>query len=544
MLAAMALTPARIRSALTRRLGRLAPADGSAATTARLAELTTARRHDEAVALARDALGRFPDSQPLVRQVRVSAAKAGAMTLLWDATEVEARRRPTPGLLARQRQQLGRLRETSADWSPAVGDLGVVEDRVPRRVLHVLKISMPHRQSGYSVRGQYALAAQREVGWDPVGVTALDFPRSVGVADAPAREDVGGVPHVRLYRDEVPEGEPVDAYLDAFARHLGAVVDAERPVLLQAHSGHRGFETALVTLAVGRATGIPVIYEVRGFFEALWTSDLEWAERSETYERRRETEARCMREAAAVITLSESMRADIVARGVPAERVHVVPNGVDADAFTPRERSAALAERWGLTGRFVFGYVSNLDHAREGHELLVDAAARYRERGVDAVALVVGDGTRAEELKDRARAAGVEDRVVFTGKVPHDEVLDYYALYDAFVIPRVDERAARLVTPLKPFEAMAAGIPLVVSSLPALTEIIGDGDRGASFTAGDADDLVATLDRLRTDPEGTRAMTERALRWVREERSWRSNGERYAEVYRSVLDDGGATSSR
>lgn len=543
MLTGMRATVARLRAALTRRVGRIGPTDGAAAATARLADLTAARRHDEASAFGREALDRFPTHQSLVRQVRQSAAKAGAMTLLWDATEIQAARWPTPDLLARQRQQLGRLRETSADWWPSPGEVAPITERQTRRVVHVLKISMPHRQSGYSVRGQYALAAQREVGWDPVGVTALDFPRSIGTADAAEQEDVGGVRHRRVLRDEIPEGEPVDDYLDAWAQRLAAVVAEERPEILQAHSGHRGYETALVTLAVGRATGIPVVYEVRGFFESLWTSDVDWAERSETYERRRATETRCMLAADAVVTLSESMRADIVDRGVPAERVHVVPNGVDADAFSPRPRSSDLAARWGLTGRFVFGYVSNLDHYREGHELLVDAAAAYRARGIDAVALIVGDGSRAAALKDRAVAAGVEDRVVFTGKVPHDEVLDYYGLYDAFVIPRVNERAARLVTPLKPFEAMAAGVPLVVSALPALTEITGDGDRGLSFAVGDAEDLVECLEQVRTDPEGARDRVQRALTWVRDERSWRSNGQRYADIYRVVLDGAGQSSA-
>ena len=143
------------------------------------------------------------------------------------------------------------------------------------------------------------------------------------------------------------------------------------------------------------------------------------------------------------MTLSESMKDDIVARDVDPAHVHVVPNGVDPSAFVPVERDEALTERLGLTGRFVFGYVSNLDHYREGQELLVDAAVALRERGIDAVALVVGDGTRRAELEAHAAAVDAGDAVVFTGRVPHDEVLDHYALIDVFVVPRVDEQAAR-----------------------------------------------------------------------------------------------------
>src|SRR5699024_5939328 len=114
-------------------------------------------------------------------------------------------------------------------------------------------------------------------------------------------------------------------------------------------------------LALGRTFDIPVVYEVRGFFESLWSADTEWNERGELYARRHARETWCMEQAAAVVTLSESMKADIVARGIPPEKVAVVPNGVDTEKFHPKERSTELAARWGVTNSFVFGYVSNLD---------------------------------------------------------------------------------------------------------------------------------------------------------------------------------------
>ena len=76
---------------------------------------------------------------------------------------------------------------------------------------------------------------------------------------------------------------------------------------------------------------------------------------------------------------------------------------------------------------------------------------------------------------------GLGSTVVFTGRVPHDRVRDHYALLDAFVVPRVPDRAAWFTTPLKPYEAMALEIPLVVSDLPALTEIVGPDERGLAF---------------------------------------------------------------
>jgi glycosyltransferase involved in cell wall biosynthesis len=238
-----------------------------------------------------------------------------------------------------------------------------------------------------------------------------------------------------------------------------------------------------------------------------------------------------MAEADAVVTLSESMRAEIIGRGIPAEKVAVVPNGVDTDIFRARQRPSNLVDRFGLADRFVFGYVSNLDHPREGHELLIHAAIALRRRGVKATALIVGDGYRRSELERAARRLDAGDAVIFTGRVPHQEVLDYYALLDVFVVPRVDERAARLVTPLKPLEAMAAGVPLVTSDLMALREITGDGERGRHFPAGDGAGLADVLARLEADPAQRAAMAVAARLWVLAERQWSANGRRYADIY-------------
>jgi len=291
-----------------------------------------------------------------------------------------------------------------------------------------------------------------------------------------------------------------------------------------------------VALALGRHFGLPVMYEVRGFFESLWTSDVEWSDKSETYRRRLETENRCMADADAVVTLSESMRAEIVSRGIPASKVHVVPNGVDVATFQPSKRRTDLVERYGLADRFVFGYVSNLDHYREGQELLIDAAVSLRRRGIDATAMIVGDGSRREVLERHADELDAGDAVVFTGRVPHDEVLDYYALLDVFVVPRINERAARLVTPLKPLEAMAAGIPVVTSDLEALRELTGAGERGRQFATGDSEALAVVLADLQGDLAARSAMADRARAWVAAERQWSTNGRRYAEIYAALLE--------
>lgn len=514
-------------------------------TVGRLAHLTLAGEHAEAARLASEVLRDDGATEPQLHQASVSAGLAGEPSLRLEILRRWAARAPHPYVGYQLRRQQGLLQELAPGWRPAltIGPrTGVAAPDRPR-VLHLLKVSLPYRQSGYAVRSFYLLREQARAGTvDVVAATGLDFPPPREHPDAPAEETVGGVRHVRLIRPEVPEREFADDHLQAYATALEELVRRERPTILHVHSGHRGYELALVALAVGEAVGIPVVYEVRGFFEAVWTSAVHRAESAEIYRLRRAVEADCMHRAGAVVTLSEAMRDDILGRTrpdadgrpVPAvdpDRVFVVPNGVDVDRVVPRPRRSELVRRLGLEDTFVFGYVSNLDHPREGHELLVDAVRELRTAGRPATALIVGDGARREELQARAERAGVAEHVVFTGQVPHDEVADYYALLDVFVVPRVDERAARLVTPLKPYEAMAMGLPLVVSDLPALVEIVGRDERGLTFPTGDSAGLRRVLEVLADDPALRAGLGARGRAWVQEHRTWSSIAAGYDSVY-------------
>jgi glycosyltransferase involved in cell wall biosynthesis len=288
-----------------------------------------------------------------------------------------------------------------------------------------------------------------------------------------------------------------------------------------------------VGLAVAAHIARPMVYEVRSFFETTWTRDESIAETAERHDRRAAQELRCMLAADAVITIADTMRDELVARGVPGERIHLAYNGVDPDALGTADASEVrgLRDSLGLGERFVIGYISNLDHPREGHEILLRATRQLRDRGRDVACLLVGDGGRRAELEALAKRLGIADRVVFTGRVPSADVGRYYAAIDAFVVPRIDERAARLVTPLKPFEAMALGRPMLVSDLPALTEIVPHEQRGLVFPAGDADGLAALVERSMDRPDERAALAEAGRSWVLAERTWRSNGPRLLAAY-------------
>jgi glycosyltransferase involved in cell wall biosynthesis len=501
-------------------------------------DLDTARERIDALFRA------HPDSMRVLRLARDVQSRQGELAELATTLHRMHTLADDPDRMIAERMLLGRIVETDPRWLPRIaGPASPVEPTDDAVVLHLLKESVPYLTNGFTMRSRYNLLAQRGVGLDPVVVTNLGFPRLLGVEKVPPIETIDGIDHHRLdLGPEYPIERPFDRLLVDQAWLTARLAQRIRPGIIHVSSGHRGYETALVGLALREHVRRPVVYEVRSFFESTWSADGDWNERGEQYRRRFAAETRAIRAADHVITISEAMREDIVARGGDPDRVTVVPNGVDAAVFTPRPVDEGLRRRYGIGGRFTFGYVSNLDHPRENQELLVAATARLRARGRSVACLIVGDGKRRTEIEAEVRRAGVGDAVILTGRVPHDEVADHYALLDAFVVPRRDERAARAVTPLKPYEAMAMGRPLVVADLPALTEIAAPDERGLAFRTGDADALAAAIERLIDDPGLGRRIGEAGRAWVGTERSWAANGPRYREVYQRVLSSWAAGS--
>jgi glycosyltransferase involved in cell wall biosynthesis len=433
-----------------------------------------------------------------------------------------------------ERRLHGYLAETDPRWHLRVP--GTPEPIVPagdRRVLHLLKESLPHRQSGYTVRGHYNVTTQHDAGWEPAVLTALGFPRWRNGSAGSSVEAVEGIRHHRLDPGPAyPQDGPADLWLEDYAWRAAAVVRKERPAIINAASGWRGYDGALVGLALGRHFRLPVVYEVRGLFDGPVVTE----GRERQRRRRAETEIRAMTAADAVVTLAEAMRTDFMERGIPGDKIFVIPNGVDLDAFQPAPPDAAIRSRYDLGDRYVIGYISNLDQPREDHETLIAATARLVASGREVTCLIVGDGTRRSHLEQVARDSGAADRIVFTGQVPHEEVRGLYALIDAFIVPRRDERAARLVTPLKPFEAMAMERPLIVADLPALAEIAPDGERGLTYPTEDPDGLARAVALLIDEPLLGRRLAAAARTWVAEQRSWTANGPRWEEAYAFALE--------
>ncbi|AWW36751.1 glycosyltransferase family 4 protein [Streptomyces cadmiisoli] len=400
---------------------------------------------------------------------------------------------------------------------------------VPGRVLHLVTNGVPYKQAGYTVRTRKLTEAQRAAGLDPHVVTRIGFPVAQGVLDARPSQIVGGVPQHRLLPPWLPYGQA--ALLTRNAELAARLVERLRPAVLHAATDHGN---GRVALALREAYGLPVVYEVRGFLEETWLTQAPGRSRDDaTYRARRELETRCMREADLVLTLGAAMRAEIVARGVPADRVLIAPNAVDEEFLAPPPDGTPLRARLGIApDEFVVGTVSSLT-PYEGIDTLLLAGAELRRLGVPLRLLIVGDGPERAHLERLAGRLGLSGgAALFTGRVPHDQVRGFHAVLDVFAVPRTDERVCRLVTPLKPVEAMASGLPVAASDLTALAELVEPGVTGQLISPQSPQAWAEALKTLLYSQERRIEWGAAARAVVARERTWARVADTTREAYR------------
>jgi PEP-CTERM/exosortase A-associated glycosyltransferase len=395
------------------------------------------------------------------------------------------------------------------------------------KILHVLDHSIP-LHSGYTFRTAAILREQRAAGWDTVHLTS---PKQGASPDSV--EDVDGLRFHRCPADI--DGPPVLRewhLMKALESRLEALARESRPDLLHAHSPALN---AIPAIRVGRRLGIPVVYEVRAFWEDAAVDHGTTSEGSLRYRATRALETWALRRVDHVFTICEGLRADIVDRGIAATKVTVIPNAVDVDSFQlSGEADPKLRESLGLTGCTVVGFVGSF-YAYEGLDLLVEAFAMLMAARPDLRLLLVGGGPQEERLQGRAQQLGVADRVIFTGRVPHGQVSRYYDLIDLLAYPRHSMRLTELVTPLKPLEAMAQGRVFVASDVGGHRELITDGETGRLFAAGSADALARAVTEMLDGRDRWPAMRAAGRDFVERVRNWRRSVANYAPVYDALV---------
>jgi PEP-CTERM/exosortase A-associated glycosyltransferase len=394
------------------------------------------------------------------------------------------------------------------------------------RVLHVLDHGLP-LHSGYAFRTRAIVKAQMARGWE---VACLTGPRQ-----GPSAEAIEVVDGITFHRTAplAPLPPPLREWREvrAIGRRLDEIVQAWRPDQLHAHSP---VLTALAALPVARRRGLPLLYEIRAFWEDAAVGNGTARPGSLRYRLVRLLETYAVRKADAVAVICDGLRQDLIQRGIDPGRIMVSPNGVDMELFgAPLARDATFARTLGLDEAETIGFIGSF-YDYEGLDDLIAAMPRLVARRPKAQLLLVGGGPMETALRAQAAASPVADRIRFVGRVPHQEVELYYALIDVLAYPRKAMRLTELVTPLKPLEAMAQRKLVAASNVGGHRELIEDGVTGTLFPPGDPAAIADAIALLFEQSGGWEARREAARLFVERERNWSSNISNYAPVYQRL----------
>jgi glycosyltransferase involved in cell wall biosynthesis len=232
--------------------------------------------------------------------------------------------------------------------------------------------------------------------------------------------------------------------------------------------------------------------------------------------------------ATSIIVVSKYLKQYFVQRGIPAGKISVIPNGVDSRRFSPEVSGQRIIEKYRLHGKIVLGFVGSFHywHGLDNLMRLIDYTSTRRD---NVVYLLVGDGPLKKATEDFVGEKKLENMVFLTGYVPHSEIPQYVAAMDVALAP-YPKMEFFYFSPLKIFEYMSAGKPVIASRIGQIAEIIQDGENGLLFEPGDFQQLLAMTIRLVEDA-GLRQFIGRAGRATMVERySWHHNAQQMAEV--------------
>jgi PEP-CTERM/exosortase A-associated glycosyltransferase len=411
-------------------------------------------------------------------------------------------------------------------------------DLLPRdlKILHVFDHSLP-LHSGYSFRSLALLREQRRRGWQTAHLTT---PKHTLVG--PEFQEIKGF---GFYRTGPVSGLGANLpgiaearLIGSVARRIRQVAAGERPSILHAHSP---VLNAIACLLAARELKLPVVYEVRAFWEDAAVANGTSREGSLRYRLTRGLETFALRRSAAVIAICEGLAADIRARGVRADKISLVPNGVELGEFPrlnrerPSVSATALKHALGLEGKLVLGFLGSF-YPYEGLDLLLDAMPEVLRARPEVRLVLAGGGQDERKLREQAKSLGLKGCIHFVGRIASAHIIQYHELIDVFVFPRRGMRLTETVTPLKPLEAMATGGIVLASDVGGHRELITHGETGYLCKVEDPGQLARAISQTIGDRDAWDGVRERARGFVEESRTWKACTAAYESAYALALD--------
>jgi glycosyltransferase involved in cell wall biosynthesis len=368
----------------------------------------------------------------------------------------------------------------------------------------------------------------------PTGIVPPEYQHRVLV-----REDFHGVRVVRTWiyaaanRGRLRRSLAYASFAASAA--LWGQLHVARPDVLVATSPQ--FLCAVAGHAIARLRSLPFVFEVRDLWPESIVAVGALPEGHPIVRGLTLVERYLYRQADRIVVVTDSFSSRLRERGVAANKIDVVKNGVDLERFVPGSRDTPLRARLGLAGKFVVSYVGTHGMAH-GLDRVLDAAAALRPQ--DKIRfLFVGEGAERQRLQARAKTESL-DNVVFLGALPRDAMSEVYATSDLCLVPLRKTELFRTVLPSKIFEILGMARPLLLSVDGEARALVEASGGGIFVPPEDAPAMAEAILRLARDPAACQQMGERGRAYVREHFDRKRLATRYLGILEEVARRGRA----
>lgn len=450
---------------------------------------------------------------------------------LRDVLRINSRRRVRGQVLeraVRRSAEMCAVLDGRQEIAPAAG--GRERREFNGRVLLAFHSSANFDPAGYTVRSNALMRAVSDAGVDVTACTRLGYPWDLAQHRGKPRCDCSWVEGFRVRHFEDREeliGDQDSRYVATYADRLAGLAEAEDATVIHAASS---FVNGLAAAEAGRRLGIGSIYEMRGLWHLTRAFREPEFRGTEHFAYSEMMELEAARACDRVVVISRALGDWLAARGIERGKIHLIPNAAELDAESGRSAAPAAGEDG---ERVTVGFIGALA-GYEGLDDLIRAVAIVAPQIPGLRCIIVGDGRERAALERLSRKLKCQDIVQFTGRVPRDQVAEYYRKIDIFPLPRRSCEVCELVPPLKPLEIMAHRRPVVVSGVAPLAEMVRNGETGLVVPPEDVDALAAAIERLCRDRALRMRLAERGRQWVETERNWAQNALLYLEMYRNI----------
>jgi len=405
------------------------------------------------------------------------------------------------------------------------------------KILHILDHSFPI-ETGYSIRTRYIMEFQKKLGLSPAGITS---PKHIS-----SNQRFEEIDHIIYYRTQISPNVYTKLassipylkeglLMNTLKRHILKIAQNNSFQVIHAHSP---ILCGLPAYKIAKHLQIPFIYEVRGLWEDSAVAKGKWSEKSIKYQLSKALETQLLKKTDTITTICNSIKERIIERGIDGNKIYVIPNGVDSSKFIPLPKDKNLILKYQLSDYLVIGFIGTL-HRYEGVEYLVKAMNLILEKHKKTKLLIIGDGEDKDRLQQLTQTSGLISNVIFTGRIPHTQILNHYSIMDILVYPRVNQRVTSFVTPLKPLEAMSMAKSIIGSDVGGLKELILNEQTGLLFKAEDVNDLADKCLGLLLNENRRKELGLRARDDIVKNRNWATIVKKYLEIYQKRVREYG-----